>query len=62
MLNDLYFEYDGEVSLESVSCMIEKHAKEKAKRLTDEGKKYIKQKFTSVNKELIAVLAGNAKK
>jgi glycosyltransferase involved in cell wall biosynthesis len=62
MLGDLYFEYDGEVSLESVSYMIENHATEKAKRVTDEGRKYIKQKFAAVNKELIAVLAGNTKK
>jgi hypothetical protein len=62
MLDDLYFEYDGEVSLESVSYMIENHATEKAKRVTDEGRKYIKKKFAAVNKELIAVLAGNTKK
>lgn len=60
LLKNSYFEYDGEVSLDSVCYMIEKHVKEKAKRTISNGKIYVKKNFTSIDKKLIDVLIGKS--
>jgi hypothetical protein len=45
---DIYFEFEGSVSKESVCHMISKHVLEKAKR-NGNGEKYIRDNFTKVN-------------
>jgi len=53
LLQGLYFEYDGEISIDSASFMIENHAKEKANRNNDNGKKYVLENFSEIKKEFL---------
>lgn len=52
-LKNFYFEFDGNISLESVSYMIDNFVKEKANRSFG-GKDYIKNNFTKINKNLFS--------
>ena len=56
LLDDLYFEYDGEISIDSASFMIENNAKEKANRNNDNGKKYVLENFSEIKKEFLESL------
>jgi hypothetical protein len=48
---DIYFEFEGKVSIGSIKYMINKHVSEKAKR-NGSGKIYVKNNFTKINDKL----------
>ena len=52
IINDIYFEFDGGVSIESLKHVINEKVKEKANRIGN-GRKYILDNFTRLNESLI---------
>lgn len=52
-LKSLYFEYNGEISLDSANYMIKNYVKNKATRKGNSGKNYILENFTKINKNLL---------
>jgi hypothetical protein len=52
MTEDIYFEFDGEISIETIKQAIDKNIKDKANRLGN-GKEYILQNFTQLNPKLL---------
>jgi hypothetical protein len=54
---DIYFEFEGRVSIGSIKYMINKHVSEKAKR-NGGGKEYVRNNFTKINDKLWSDLSG----
>jgi hypothetical protein len=52
LTEDIYFEFDGEVSVETIKQAIDENVKYKANR-TGNGKEYILQNFTQLNTNLL---------
>jgi len=52
---DIYFEFEGRVSIGSIKYMINKHVSEKAKR-NGGGKEYVINNFTKINDNLMSIM------
>jgi len=55
---DIYFEFEGRVSIGSIKYMINKHVSEKAKR-NGGGKEYVINNFTKINDNLMSIMSTN---